>query len=92
MSHFVFDRESTMMFRILAAASLMVLVAGCATPPPDTQVSQKTAQQCEVTYRLGSNIPVRDCGPKVTEEERQATVEEWRNAVKAPNTPKGSGG
>jgi hypothetical protein len=53
--------------------------------------SATPAESCERTYKVGSNIPTRECAPVLTEAERQRNAEEFRNAVR-PAPPITSGG
>ena len=75
--------------------SLSVLLAcatGCASAP-ETVAADAPKQECTRVYRVGSNVPIRECTTGVSEEERQRTIDEWRNAVRpAPARANPGGG
>lgn len=76
----------------LAACVLVSIVAGCAsTPPADTTAAAKPQQSCEREYRTGSLMPVKECAPPMTEEERQRMADELANRVR-PSASSKSGG
>jgi len=52
-----------------------VLAVGCASGPQDATQSQPAG---EVTYRIGSNIPVRDKTPLTKEEKDKQAAESVR--------------
>ena len=71
------------MNRHLIAFSFL-LVAGCASAPPDpvTTASVKP-QNCEREYRTGSMLPMKECTPTLTEAERQRLVDELRVKIRS---------
>jgi hypothetical protein len=74
-----------MMNRLFAAALPLMILAGCATDqPPQSQEVAAAKPQCEREYRIGSNLPKKDCAPPMTAEERERLNAELRNIVK-PN-------
>ncbi len=53
---------------LLACAAL----AACATTPvADPQVAKQDSSNCQLEYRVGSSIPVRNCNTLLTDEQRQ---------------------
>jgi hypothetical protein len=69
---------------------LALAAVGCAST--DQQAASATPASCEKEYRVGSNMPVRDCRPPTTAEERDRTVNELRNAPKPTTSRSSSGG
>jgi hypothetical protein len=68
---------------------LALAAVGCASTEP--QAVSATTATCERGYRVGSNIPVRDCAAPTTDEERERTVNDLRN-VPRPTTSKSTSG
>jgi hypothetical protein len=65
----------------IVSITVLSFVASCATT--DQTVANAPAQKiCEREYRVGSNIPTRDCRAAITDEERQRANDELRNAIK----------
>ena len=58
-----------------AAATLAVLLAGCASTDDNAVPDVKPTRE----FRTGSNIPVKDPAPPTTQEERERTAEQLRS-------------
>jgi type IV pilus biogenesis protein CpaD/CtpE len=71
-------------------ACSMLLLAGCAQQPAVTTAA--APQECEQTYRTGSIIPVRDCSPKLSEEERQRLIDDLQKTLLKNSGQKNTGG
>ena len=65
-------------------APVFALCAGCAAQP-EQKVTDAKQQTCELVYRIGSNLPVRDCSEPQTAAERQRTLDAVRDLTR--NTP-----
>lgn len=80
--------------KCLAVAPVLVpvfaLCVGCAAQP-EQKVTDATKQPCELVYRVGSNLPVRDCSEPQTAAERQRTLDTVRDMTKTTPHP-GKGG
>ncbi|MDY0748367.1 hypothetical protein SNE35_27965 [Paucibacter sp. R3-3] len=63
------------------ALLLPLIVAGCASTQTSEPVVEAKAE-CGLTYRVGSNIPRKECLPPQTPEERQRMQENLRNEIK----------
>jgi hypothetical protein len=69
---------------------LMLLAAGCASEPT-RQTAEAAPQPCQREYRVGSNIPVKNCDAPMTEEERQRMISDIQNQTKPIAKPAGGG-
>jgi hypothetical protein len=76
--------------KCLVFAPVLVLFLGCAAQP-EQEVSDAKEQQCQLVYRTGSNVPIRDCSAPQTDAERQRTLDTVRDMTKNSARP-GSGG
>lgn len=69
-----------MKLRCLALLLPFVAAAGCATGPSDATVAagdvKNSEVSCDRTYRTGSRLPKKDCGPALTPEERAHAQED----------------
>jgi hypothetical protein len=80
--------------KCLVLAPVFVLFAGCAAQP-EQQVSDAAQRPCELTFRVGSNVPTRDCSVQAqtqSEGEKQRTMELLREPIKPRTTPSVAGG
>lgn len=78
--------------KCLALVPFFVLLVGCAAQP-EQQASAAATPACELTYKVGSHLPQRDCSSTPQSElERQRTIDALRDATKAGVKPAGGGG
>jgi uncharacterized lipoprotein YajG len=94
--HFQNAGRAFMHSSIGLSVAALALIAGCATTD-NNQASATSdaapAKVCETQYRVGSNIPNRDCRAAMTEDERQRTRDEIRNSLPpSPGRQTGGGG
>lgn len=68
---------------LLSAVLLGSVLGGCASGPQDAADPQ--ANRGELTFRTGSNIPVRDKTP-MTKEEKEKQTEESRRSLQQMQT------
>lgn len=71
------------LLQTFSAGVALALLAACASAPEQTATAQKPVT-CEREYKVGSNIPVRDCAPKQSDADHQQTVDTLRDAIKPP--------
>ncbi len=81
----------------IALLSLPLFTAACATNPPDGKEEQvaEAKVECEKTYRVGSMMPKKECGPALTQEQRafqQMELERIRPSASNPGGTSGNGG
>ena len=74
---------------LLSAVLLGSVLGGCASGPQDAADPQ--ANRGELTFRTGSNIPVRSADAPATDEERERAADQIRALQRAgnPKWPKG---
>lgn len=79
--------------KCLVFAPVFLLVAACAAPP-EQKVSDASQRPCDLIFRTGSNVPVRDCvdQPKQSEGEKARTMELLREPIKPRTQPATAGG
>lgn len=79
--------------KCLFLAPVFLIVGACAAPA-EQKVSDATQKSCELTFRTGSNVPVRDCieQSKQSEGEKARTMEMLREPVKPRSQPATAGG
>jgi type IV pilus biogenesis protein CpaD/CtpE len=84
------------MTRYPIACVLLSLVAGCASEPPQqttATATTATTEHCVREYRVGSNIPVQNCSPAMSDADRQRMLDELRiKARPATSSPPGGSG
>lgn len=69
----------------------LLLLAGCAAAP-DKPTDVANAEPCVREYRVGSSIPVNNCAPPQTAEERQRMIDNARVSARPGAAPKAGGG
>ena len=71
----------------------LLFVTGCATEP-EKKVAENQGEVCVREYKVGSLIPVVNCAPPQTEEERQRMINDARDMTRARpgNKPAGAPG
>ena len=79
--------------KCLVLAPVFVLFAACAAQP-EQKVSDAAQRPCGLTFKTGSNVPMRDCieQPKQSEGEKARTMELLREPVKLRTQPATAGG
>ena len=79
-----------MNFRIAALLPLPLVLIACATnPAEDTAQVVDGKATCERSYRVGSMMPVKDCAPPPTPEERARMQEELSRIRPTGTAPPG---
>jgi hypothetical protein len=77
------------------AFPVLLTVAGCATNPAPQQTAASTSEPavtCHLSYKTGSNLPVKDC-TSMTEADRQRVRDELQQQIRPSGTkPPGGGG
>ncbi len=71
-------------------APVFALCVGCAAQP-EQKVTDATQQSCALVYRIGSNLPIRDCSGPQTDAERQRTIDAVRDVQRTGSRPAGGG-
>ena len=73
---------------------VLLVMAGCATTDAQQTASNATTTQapCQREYRVGSNIPSKDCTPAMSDADRQRMQDDMRQATKPGAMTKGPGG
>lgn len=73
-----------MKFLLIAAAALAILpLGGCASSPDSATNKATPTSYEEPVYRIGSNIPVRDKAPPLTEKEKAERAAEAQRTLEA---------
>ncbi|HZV91775.1 MAG TPA: hypothetical protein VFF72_01085 [Caldimonas sp.] len=58
-------------------ALAVLMLAACAASQPPTTTEAQAQSRCERVSRTGSNLPVLQCRPGATEDERQQDIDDW---------------
>ena len=76
------------MTRIGLLCLSLLTVHGCASTVAEKTAANDSEEVCHREYKVGSMMPVRNCEPGLTEEERQRTIDGLRSIMQPkPSLP-----